>query len=131
MPPYGRYLETVVLKHKADLQEPISQLIQKDAAFVWEKPQQEAFENLKSIITSAPGQAYFVNNKETVLNVDASSTGLDAVINQEGKPVAFTLTNCERRYVNIERELLAIVCMGSTEISHICVRAQSNCGNRS
>ena len=62
------------IEHKAGLQEPISQLTQKDAAFVWEKPQQEAFDNLKSIITSAPALDYFDNNKETVLNVDASGT---------------------------------------------------------
>ena len=97
---------------KADIQEPISQLTQKDAAFVWEKPQQEAFSHLKSVITSAPALAYFDNTKETVLNVDASIKGLGAVIMQDGKPVAFgskTLTPCERRYANIERELLAIV----------------------
>ena len=47
-----------------------------------------------------------------MLNVDASIMGLGAVIMQDGKPVAFgsrTLTTCERRYANIERELLAIV----------------------
>ena len=105
------YLDKFI-EHKADIQEPISQLTQKDAAFVWEKPQQEAFNHLKSVITSAPALAYFDNTKETVLNVDASIKGLGAVIMQDGKPVAFgskTLTSCERRYANIERELLAIV----------------------
>ena len=105
------YLDKFI-EHKADLQGPISQLTQKDAAFVWDKPQQEAFDRLKSVITSAPVLAYFDNSKETVLNVDASSTGLGAVIMQEGRPVAYgskTLTSCERRYANIERELLAIV----------------------
>ena len=59
------------------------------------------------MITSAPALAYFDNTKETVLNVDASIKGLGAVIMQDGKPVAFgskTLTPCERRYANIERE---------------------------
>ena len=105
------YLDKFI-EHKAGIQEPISQLTQKDAAFVWEKPQQEAFDNLKAVITSAPALAYFDNSKETVLNVDASSKGLGAVILQDGKPIAFgskTLTTCERRYANIERELLAIV----------------------
>ena len=105
------YLDKFI-EHKANLQEPISQLTQKDVAFVWEKPQQEAFDKLKSVITSAPVLAYFDNSKETVLSVDASSTGLGAVIMQEGKPVAFrskTLTPLEKMYANIERELLAIV----------------------
>ena len=105
------YLDKFI-KHKADMQEPTSQLTQKDAAFVWEKPQQEAFDNLKSVITSAPALAYFDNSKETVLNVDASSKGLGAVILQDGKPVAFgskTLYTCEKRYAKIDRELLAIV----------------------
>ena len=105
------YLDKFI-EHKADIQEPISQLTQKDAAFVWEKPQQEAFDKLKSVITSAPALTFFDNTKETVLNVDASSKGLGAVIMQEGKPVAFgskTLTSCERNYANIEREMLAIV----------------------
>ncbi len=39
-----RILETVnymdkFIEHKADIQEPISQLTPKDAAFVWEKPE--------------------------------------------------------------------------------------------
>ena len=77
------YLDKFI-EHKADIQEPISQLTQKDAAFVWEKPQQEAFNRLKSVITSAPALAYFGNTKETVLNVDASIKGLGAVIRHDG-----------------------------------------------
>ena len=82
------YLDKFI-EHKADIQEPSSQLTQKDAAFVWENPQQEAFNQLKSVITSAPALAYFDNTKETVLNVDASIKGLGAVIMQDEKPVAF------------------------------------------
>ena len=105
------YLDKFI-EHKANLQEPISRLTQRDVAFVWEKPQQEVFDKLKFVIKSAPVLAYFDNSKETVLIVDASNTGLGAVIMQEGKPVAFsskTLAPPEKIYANIEREQLAIV----------------------
>ena len=88
----------------------------------------DAFDKLTSVITSAPVLAYFDNSKKKVLSVDASSTGLGAVIMQEGKPVAFsskTLTLTEKMYANIERELLAIV--WGAQVSDICVRAQNYC----
>ena len=37
------YLDKII-EHNADIKEPISQLTQKDVAFVWKKPQQEAFD---------------------------------------------------------------------------------------
>ena len=93
-----------------------------------EKPQQEAFDKLKSVITSAPVLAYFAKSKERVLSVDASSTGLGSVIMQEGKPVAFssmTLTPSQKMYANIERELLATV--SGVQKFHTRVRTQSYC----
>ena len=121
MPPHSdkevvlRTLRTVdyldkFIEDKANLQEPISQLTQKDVAFLLEKPQQEAFDKLKSVITSLPVLAYFDNGKEMVLSVDVNSTGLSAVIMRKFKPVAFssmTLTLSEKMYAKIERELLA------------------------
>ena len=111
-----RFLGTVnyldkFIEHKAELQGPTSQLTQKDTAFVWDTPQKEAFRKLKDVISSSPVLSYFDNNKPTILNVDASSTGLGAVVMQNGKPIAYgsrTLTDSERRYANIEREMLAI-----------------------
>jgi len=104
------YLDKFI-KNKAEVQGPISQLLQKDAAFVWDTPQQNAFEELKRVISSSPVLSYFDNDKQTTLNADASSTGLGAVVMQEGKPIAYgsrTLTSSEKHYANIERELLAI-----------------------
>ena len=54
--------------------------------------------------------AYFDNNKEVTLQVDASETGLGAALLQEGQPVAYAsraLRDPETRYAQIEKELLA------------------------
>lgn len=51
-------------------------------------------------------------SQPVTLSVDASSEGLGAVILQEGQPVAYgsrALTDCEKNYAQIEKELLAIV----------------------
>ncbi len=105
------YLDKFI-EQKADLQEPITQLTQRNVEFIWDQQQQTAFDKLKSLITNAPVLAYFDNQKPTILNVDASGVGLGAVVMQADQPVAYgsrTLTACERRYANIERELLAIL----------------------
>ena len=115
------YLDKFI-ENKAAIQGPISQLLQKDAAFVWDTQQQLAFDELKQVISKSPVFAYFDNNKQTVLNADASSTGLGAVVMQNGKPIAYdsrTLTSSEKHYANIERELLAILAGGSRNLTPI------------
>ena len=122
------YLDKFI-EHKADLQGPISQLPQKDAAFVWEKPQQDAFDSLKSVITIAPVLAYFDNSrkmstlakqKQTVLHVDASSTGLGAVIMQGGKPIALSLKTLLPVREDMPTNMLAIVWGAQKFHTYIC-----------
>ena len=117
-PPEGKdgilrmnYLDQFI-KHKADVQKPITQFIKQNVDFKWDVQQQIAFEKLKSVIINAPLLGYFDNRTRTTLNMDANSIGLGAVVMQNKKPVApgsRVLIACERRYANIERELLAIV----------------------
>ena len=55
---------------------------------------------------------YFDPAETTVLQCDSSSTGLDAVLMQNGHPITYAsraLTKTEREYAQIQRELLAIV----------------------
>ena len=56
---------------------------------------------------------YFDRNKEANIQVDASSRGLGTVLLQHTIPVVFaskSLIETERRYANIDRELLAVLC---------------------
>ena len=94
--------------HTADLRA----LLKKDAEFVWTASHQQAYNKVKDLVCEETTLAFFDANKETVIQVDASSRGLGAVLIQDSKPVAFaskSLSGTEQRYANIERELLAIV----------------------
>ena len=87
-------------------------LVKKDAEYIWTDSHNAAFEATKSLICRDVTLAYFDPQAESVIQVDASSRGLGAVLIQHGKPIAFaskSLSDCEQRYANIEREMLAVV----------------------
>ena len=90
----------------------IRDLLKNDSEFQWNASHQQAFNAVKEAIAKATTLAYYDPMKETTIQVDASSRGLGAVLMQEGRPIAFaskSLTETERRYANIEREMLAVV----------------------
>ena len=69
---------------------------------------------MKDLITREPGPVltYFDPSKELRLQVDASKSGLGAVLLQEEKPVAYaskSLTATEENYAQIEKELFAVL----------------------
>ena len=87
-------------------------LLKKDALFQWYEAHDVAFEKIKNQISEDVSLRYFDTTEEVVLQVDASQVGLDAVLLQDGKLVAYpskALTPAEMRYANIEREMLAVV----------------------
>ena len=87
-------------------------LVKKDVEFIWTDSRNAAFEATKSLVCREVTLAYFDSQAESVIQVDASSRGLGAVLIQHGKPIAFaskSLSDCEQRYTNIEREMLAVV----------------------
>jgi hypothetical protein len=57
-------------------------LTEKGRAFVWESAQEEAFQTLKDMLTSAPILASPQDLGEYILDTDASSSGLGAVLQQ-------------------------------------------------
>ena len=94
------------------LSEPLRNLLKKGTDFHWSPSHSTAFEKIKQSICRQVSLTYFDPKKETVLQVDASLRGLGSALVQEGKVVAFasrSLTDTEKRYANIEREMLAVV----------------------
>ena len=100
------------LSKLSDATEPLRQLTRKDVPWNWSESQENAFQEMKSLVKKAPVLAYFDNGKTVHIQCDASERGLGAALLQNGKPVFFAsraLTDTETRYAQIEKELLAIV----------------------
>ena len=100
------------LPHLSDITKPLRELTQKDTEWVWEQAQQDALAALKQSVSSTPVLRYYSLDKEVTLQCDASQSGLGAALMQNNQPVAYAsraLTPTETRYVQIEKELLAIV----------------------
>ena len=96
----------------SDVMEPIRRLTKKDAEWIWTEEHELAFLEIKNLVTKAPVLSYFDPNKQLQIQCDASQSGLGAVLLQNGSPLSYAsraLTPTERRYAQIEKEMLAIV----------------------
>jgi hypothetical protein len=93
--------------------EPLRRLINvSNEDFVWAEDQMRAFTRLKELVTDEKMLQYFRVNEPIVVQTDASTGGLGAVLMQNDKPVCYasrSLTSSECNYAPIELELLAIV----------------------
>lgn len=99
------------IPHLTDALHPIQNLTKKDTPFVWSSSQESAFLTIKKTIAESPQLSIYDESKELTIENDASEYGLGSVLLQEGKPLAFasrTLSECEKNYAQIEKELLAI-----------------------
>ena len=96
----------------ADTMEPIRRLTRKDVEWVWSEEQEKALNGIKKLVTEAPILSYYDPSRQLEIQCDASQKGLGAALLQDNKPVAYTsraLTETEKRYAQIEKEMLAIV----------------------
>jgi hypothetical protein len=78
------------LPNMSTVDAPLRLLMKKDVYFHWEKRQQDSFDELKTLCTTAPVLAIYDADKEHTIQRDASKVGLGGVLFQEGQPVAFT-----------------------------------------
>ena len=76
------------IKNFALLAAPLTDLLKKEA-FKWSKHAKTAFVKLKSMLTNAPMFALPNFAEPFVLETDASSVGIGAVLSQNNHPISF------------------------------------------
>ncbi|KAL0161181.1 hypothetical protein M9458_044906, partial [Cirrhinus mrigala] len=90
--------------HLSQVNAPLRQLLKQDCEFIWDAVHDRAFKQIKELITNHP--------MDLTLQVDASKSGLGAVLLQHDKPVAYaskSLNSTEQNYAQIEKELYAVL----------------------
>ena len=80
--------------------------------FKFGEEERKAFGDLKAVISKDALLRYYDPNKPAVIECDASTKGLGAMLTQEGKPICYasrTLTETEEKYHPLELECLAVI----------------------
>ncbi|XP_026747201.1 uncharacterized protein K02A2.6-like [Trichoplusia ni] len=96
---------------------PLYDLLKKGSKWGWTDNHDKAFKTIKQVMTSEQVLAHFDPNARIILTVDASPSGLGAVLSQVGldgveRPISFvsrTLNSAEKRYAQIQKEATAII----------------------
>ena len=115
----------------SDITKPLRDLTHQDSEWIWDEPQQFAFECLKQAVSATPVLRYYNRKEDVTIQCDASQHGLGVALLQGGQPVSRTLTDKEVNYAQIEAgELLVIVFACEKFDAYIygcdCVRVQTD-----
>ena len=100
------------LPHLSETCEPLRRLTDKDAVWSWQSQQEDAFQNVKLLVSTQPLLKYYDLNEEVTIQCDVSEVCLGATSMQNGLPITYAsraLSQCEQRYAQIEKECLTIV----------------------
>jgi hypothetical protein len=91
---------------------PITELLRKGNKYVWGDASDEAFKNLKKLLTTSPALAQPDTDKPFDVYCDASGTGLGGVLMQEGRVISYSsrqLRCHEEHYPTHDLELVIVV----------------------
>ena len=103
--------EAKFIPNLSEVAAPLRELLKTGIEWHWMEHQQSAFERLKALMCEAPVLEYFDLKKPVLIQCDASKDGVGAVLKHE-RPVAYaskSLTDSQKNYAQIEKELYAIV----------------------
>ncbi|XP_071912316.1 uncharacterized protein [Coffea arabica] len=91
---------------------PLNETIKKNVGFQWGKEQEESFNRLKDLLTSAPILALPNFDVTFEVECDASGIGIGAVLHQNHRPLAYfseKLSGGALNYPTYDKELYAVV----------------------
>ena len=104
---YRRFIEDL-----SRIATPMTRLTRKEVKFEWDDRCEEAFQELKRRLTSAPILIFPDRGQGYTVYCDASRVGLGCVLMQSGRVVAYgsrQLKNQEQNYPTHDMELAAVV----------------------
>jgi hypothetical protein len=70
----------------SDVSDPLRILVKNDVQWHWNREQQQSFDELKRLVSTAPVLRFYNVDDPVTVSVDASSKGLGVVILQNGQP---------------------------------------------
>ncbi|CAL0305045.1 unnamed protein product [Lupinus luteus] len=108
------YFDDILIYSKSldEHYEHLKELVKKNVVFHWGERQEQAFNQLKAKLTSAPVLLLPNFAKSFELECDASNIGIGAVLMQEGHPISYfseKLNGAALNYSTYDKELYALV----------------------
>ena len=104
------------IRNFAEIADPLTRLTQKNVQFLWDSDTENAFQQLKCLLTTTPVLSFMSDEGALILDTDASGIAIGAVLSQkqdnEEKVIAYfsrSLDRTQRQYCATRRELLAVV----------------------
>lgn len=91
---------------------PLFNLLKKGTQFVWTDNTEQSFQVLKRSLITAPVLALPDFKKQFVVETDACDTGIGAILQQDGHPIAFMSKSLSPKYRGLstyEKEYLAVI----------------------
>lgn len=90
----------------------LRQLTHEKSVWLWDKHANKEFDKIKSLICDIKNLKYYDRTQPLIIECDSSGAALGVAVLQDNQPVAYasrTLTLTEKKYAQIEKELLAVV----------------------
>ena len=89
---------SLFIPNKAEMTEPLRQLVKDGVHVTWGRAQKEATKRIKAVLSSQVILRYYDENKPLTIQADASQNGFGACPLQEGQPISYasrTMTDTE------------------------------------